>query len=179
MGARQQTWPRVWLMTDERLGDQLWNVIDRLPEGEAGILFRHYSLAVEARQSVGQRVAGIAARRDLTLAVAADPDLAVRLGADLIHNPVRLPCLLPFSRSVHSLDEARKARSDGAALVFVSPVHPTNSHPGQAALGVSRALEIAEAAMVPALALGGMNAQNFEDLPSGCFYGWAGIDAWI
>ncbi len=179
MGPRQQTWPRVWLMTDERLGDRLWNVIDRLPEGEAGIVFRHYSLAVEVRQTIARRVAGIAAHRGLTLAVAADPDLAARLSADLVHNPVLLPCPLPFSRSVHSVDEAKRAHSDGAALVFVSPVHPTNSHPGQQALGVRRALEIAEAAAVPALALGGMNAQNFADLPSGRFYGWAGIDAWI
>jgi len=179
MGARQHTWPRLWLMTDERLGDRLWSAIDRLPSHDSGIVFRHYSLADEARRALGHRVATIAANRGITLAVAGDPNLAVRLGANLVHNPPQRPCPLPFSRSVHSLAEARSIRADGAALVFVSPVHETNSHPGQPALGASLASEIAEAAGVPAVALGGMNAQNFADLPSGGFYGWAGIDAWI
>ena len=57
MGARQQTWPRMWLMTDERLGDQLWDAIDRLPEGAAGILFRHYSLAWKPGSQLGKRCA--------------------------------------------------------------------------------------------------------------------------
>ena len=179
MGARQHTWPRLWLMTDERLGDRLWNAINRLPKHDSGIVFRHYSLAKEARQALAERVATIAAERGLTLAVACDSNLAMKLGASLVHNPPRLPCPLPFSRSVHSLDEAKSARADGAALVFISPVHETSSHPGQPALGASLATEIAEVAGVPAVALGGMNARNFADLPSGSFYGWAGIDAWV
>jgi thiamine-phosphate pyrophosphorylase len=179
MGARQHAWPRLWLMTDERLGDRLWSAIDRLPKQDSGIVFRHYSLADEAREALAQRVATIAAERGLTLAVAGDPNLAVRLGASLVHNPPRLPCPLPFSRSAHSLVEAESARADGAALVFVSPVHETSTHPGRPALGASLASEIAEVAGVPALALGGMNARNFADLPPGRFYGWAGIDAWI
>jgi thiamine monophosphate synthase len=166
-------------MTDERLGDRLWNAIDHLPKHTSGIVFRHYSLVGEARQALGHRVAIKAADRGITLAVAGDPDLAVKLGASLVHNPPRLPCPLPFSRSVHSLDEAKRAQTDCAALVFVSPIHETSSHPGQPALGASLESEIAEAAAVPALALGGMDARNFADLPSGSFYGWAGIDAWI
>ena len=179
MGARQHTWPRLWLMTDERLGDSLWDAIDRLPKQDSGIVFRHYSLANEARQALAQRVATLAADRGITLAVAADSNLAVRLGASLVHNPPQLPCSLPFARSVHTLEEAKCARADGAALVFVSPVHGTSSHPGQPALNARLASEIAEIAGVPALALGGMNAQNFADLPPGRFYGWAGIDAWV
>ena len=36
MEARQQSWPRIWLMTDERMGDSLWDAVARLPDG-AGI----------------------------------------------------------------------------------------------------------------------------------------------
>ena len=166
-------------MTDERMGDSLWSVVDRLPGTDAGIVFRHYSHPPEAREELAQRVADIAKLRGLTLAIAGDTDLATRLDADLVHNPIELPCPLPFSRSVHSIEEAETARADGAALVFVSPVHPTSSHPGRKALGKPLALKIAKAAGVRAIALGGMNAPRFAGFRRDGFYGWAGIDAWI
>ena len=165
-------------MTDERLGKRLWMAIEHLPSG-AGIVFRHYSLVPEAREALARRIAETARRRGLTLAVAADEDLALQLGADLVHNPAAPPSRLPFSRPAHSIEEAEMARTEGASLVFVSPVHPTRSHPDRAPLGLELALRIAKAAGVPAIALGGMNAESFALMESVGFYGWAGIDAWI
>ncbi len=179
MTTRQRDWPRQWLMTDERLGARLWEAIDRLAEGESGIVFRHYATADEERASLAAKVADRCRSRRLTLAVARNEQLAVSVGADLIHNPSEIPKDLPHSCAVHSLEEADKARTSSAALVFVSPVYPTRSHPGQAALGVDLAGRIAIAAGVPAIALGGMDAQKFAHLESECFYGWAGIDAWL
>jgi thiamine-phosphate pyrophosphorylase len=73
--------------------------------------------------------------------------------------------------------EAEAARNEGASLIFVSPVFETRSHPGQEPLGIARASQIALASTVPAIALGGMNAQRFARLEH--FHGWAGIDAWL
>ena len=178
MEARQQSWPRIWLMTDERLGDRLWEAVARLPEG-AGIVLRHYSLTKEARATLAVSIAGIAERRAFTLAVAADVELAQQVGAALVHNPAEAAGELPFSRSVHNLEDAEAARFVGAALVFVSPVYATRSHPGEEPLGHERAMRVARAAEIPAIALGGMNAQKFAPLERGGFYGWAGIDAWL
>jgi len=178
MTSRQRPWPRAWLMTDERMGEQLWTAIDRLPIKHSGIVFRHYATAPDVRATLAGRIADICHRRSLTLAIAADVGLARTLGADLAHNPTDRPHGLPFSRSVHSLEEAEAAKNDGAALVFVSPVYPTKSHPGGKALYRARALRIAEATGVPAIALGGMNSLKFARLGEG-FYGWAGIDAWL
>ena len=178
MTARQNVWPREWLMTDERMGD-LWTAIDRLPIKHAGIVFRHYATPPDVRAALARQVADICHRRSLTLAIAADEELARRLGADLVHNPPDPPHGLPFSRSVHSLEEAEAAARDGAALVFVSPVHPTRSHEGRRPLGKPLALRIAKAAGVPAIALGGINAHNAHGLLRDGFYGWAGIDAWL
>ena len=50
-----QPLPRLWLMTDERLGERLFEAIARLPE-EAGIVFRHYGLAEDARRTLFERV---------------------------------------------------------------------------------------------------------------------------
>lgn len=179
MTARQRPWPRAWLMTDERMGERLWEAIDRLPIKHAGIVFRHYRTAPDSRAVLARRLADICHRRTLTLAIAADSDLARSVDADLIHNPMEIPVDLPFSRSIHSLEEAKAAKADGAALVFVSPVYPTRSHPGRKALNRPLALQIAKAAESPAIALGGMNATKFERLEREGFYGWAGIDAWL
>lgn len=179
MNGRQRPWPRAWLMTDERMGESLWTAIDRLPTNESGIVFRHYRAPPGARTVLARRITDICHRRSLTLAIAADVDLARTLGADLVHNPPEPPADLPFSRSVHSLEEAEAAQREGAALVFVSPVYPTSSHPDREPLGLARAKRVAEAAGVPAIALGGMNARKFTRLEREGFHGWAGIDAWL
>jgi thiamine-phosphate pyrophosphorylase len=179
MTARQRPLPRVWLMTDERMGERLWEAIDRLPIKHSGIVFRHYRTLPDVRAILAGRIADICHRRSLTLAIAADANLARSLGADLVHNPGEVPADLPFSRSVHSIEEAARARADGAALVFVSPVYPTSSHPGRKPLYRPLALRIAKTAGAPAIALGGMNAVKAARLESEGFYGWAGIDAWL
>ena len=178
MNYRQRVWPRCWLMTDERIDDRLWEAIERLPDGEAGIVFRHYRTDAGERTELGRRVAEACRSRSIALAVAGDERLARSLGAHLIHNPFRIPVDLAVSMAVHSVEEAEAARDAGAALVFVSPVHSTRSHPGAKPLGPTLALEIARVAGVPAIALGGMNAARFADIRYG-FHGWAAIDAWL
>ena len=166
-------------MTDERMGERLWEAIERLPIKHAGIVFRHYRMAPDARAKLARRIADICHRRSFTLAIAADVELARALRADLVHNPLQSPTDMPFSRAVHSLEEAAAAKAEGASLVFISPIYPTASHPEHAPLYKARALRIARAAAVPAIVLGGMNALKFARLERDGFYGWAGIDAWI
>ena len=179
MTTRQRAWPRQWLMTDERMGDRLWQAIEHLPPEEGGVVFRHYATDRENRRKMAVRAAELCRRRGLTLAIARDEVLARAFGADLIHHPAAPPGALPFSRAVHSIEDANAAREQGAALVFVSPVYPTRSHPGQQPLGKALAQRIAQTAAVPAIALGGMNAVKFEELKRDGFYGWAAIDAWL
>jgi thiamine-phosphate pyrophosphorylase len=140
---------------------------------------RHLSLPTSERRALADRISEAARQRALTLAIAADVGLAKRVGADLVHNPAGAAGELPFSGAVHSVEQAESARREGAALVFVSPVHVTRSHPGTEPLGIQRAVEIATAAGTRAIALGGINATNFAPLQRAGFYGWAGIDAWL
>jgi thiamine-phosphate pyrophosphorylase len=168
-------------MTDERIGDRLWQAIDRLPADDGGIIFRHYGLDERARLELGRKVAAAARERRLVLAVASSGVLAAELGASLIHNPPGVP-ELPFSLSVHDETQAKIARERGAALAFIAPVYGTRSHPGTVPLGVARAAILAQLASCQAIALGGMNEVRFEalgrDFP-GLFYGYAGIDCWL
>jgi thiamine-phosphate pyrophosphorylase len=152
---RRQPLPRLWLMTDERQGDGLWEALERLPKG-SGVVFRHYGLAKAERRRLFERVRQVARRRRLLL-------LPSGRGNGL-------------SASAHNLRELKAAERSGAALVFLSPAFPTRSHPGARALGPVRFGLIAGQARIPVIALGGVNARKAKRLPH--IYGWAGIDAW-
>lgn len=181
MAANQPSWPRRWLMTDERMGDRLWEAIDRLPSGVGGIVFRHYGLSQEDRERLGARVAAAASDRGLVLAIAGSCKLAEELGAALVHNPDRSSDL-PFSLAVHDEAQADRARQLRAVLAFIGPVHPTRSHPGAVTLGIGRAATLAGMAGSLAIALGGMDADRFDALAQarpGQFHGYAGIDCWL
>ena len=180
MAPNQPPWPREWLMTDERIGERLWEAIEALPEG-GGIVFRHYATPAEQRIELARRVAGVCRERDLTLAIAGDVSLAERLGARLVHKP-DAPSALPCSMPVHDEAEADRARTVGATLVFVAPVQATRSHPGGQALGPDRAAELARMSGRLAIALGGVDAGRFAKLDAafpGSFHGYAGIDCWL
>ena len=179
MDSRQTGWPHCWLMTDERMGERLWEAIDRLPVGDGGVVVRHYSVPIDKRAVLAERIAVICRRRGLSLAIAGDVGLAAALGAVLVHRPNKPAIDLPFSRPVHSLAEAKLARTEGAALVFVSPVHETRSHPEAQPLGRKLTRQIVKACGCPAIGLGGMYERKFAAAEKDGFYGWAAIDAWI
>lgn len=159
--------PRCWLMTDERLGDRLLSTVERLP-AEAGILFRHYGLAPDARRALFEKVRRAAGGRMLLLA-----GPSAEWGADGSHG--RGPAEGLRTAPAHDLAEIRAAEAAGARLVFLSPVFATRSHPGAPALGPDRFAALAAQTELPVIALGGMSEARFAALRNA--YGWAGIDA--
>ncbi len=120
--------------------------------------------------------------RHLTVIVAGDPLLAVRLGAHGVHLPEARACeasywrarfpQLTITTAAHSLRALMLSRGD---VVFLSPVYPTKSHPGRAALSPLRANMIARQSGKRVVALGGIEAANVARLSS--FAGIAGIGA--
>jgi thiamine-phosphate pyrophosphorylase len=155
-------------MTDERLGDGLLAAVKRLPEG-AGIVFRHYRLAEAARRALFDRVKQAAPGPVL---LAGPAELALAWGADGSHGRHQGATTAP----AHDLAEIRAAEAAGAALVFLSPVFETRSHPDAAVLGPEGFAALAARTRLPVVALGGMDAARAKTLPGA--YGWAGIDAW-
>ena len=169
MRARQPL-PRLWLITDERQGEGLPGAIARLPAG-AGIVFRHYSLPEVARRDLFDRVKAAAPGPVL---LGGSAEQAEAWGADGGHGRGRGMRSTP----VHSFGEIRAAERNGAALLFLSPVYATRSHPDARALGLARFAWLARRTTLPVIALGGMNAARGKRLASFGAYGWAGIDAW-
>jgi len=169
---RRQTLPRLWLITDERLGDALMPALARLPRG-AGIVFRHYRLAEPERRALFDDVKAQARRRGLTLLLAGPAELAEAWDADGHHGRGAGTGL--HSAPAHDWAEIRAAERDGADLLFLSPVFATRSHPERQPLGPARFNYLARRAHLPVIALGGMNAIRARRLREA--YGWAGIDA--
>ena len=163
--------PTRWLMTDERLGDSLWDALAALPQG-GGVVFRHYGVPPAERRALFRRVAIIARRRRLVL-VRAGPE---RLGReDGLHNG---PGRGLVTAAAHDRREAVAAARRGASVLFVSPIFPTRSHPGARTVGARRLRAITAGLPVRVIALGGMDEAKFRRLRPLGVHGWAGIDAW-
>jgi thiamine-phosphate pyrophosphorylase len=167
----RQPLPRLWLMTDERQGDGLWDALGRLPR-RAGIVFRHYGLPAAERRRLFARIRKVARRKQLFL-IGADGRFR---GADGVHHGRGRDGFR--TTSAHNLAELRTAERQGAALVFISPAFSTRSHPDRRALGRIRFGLLARQARIPVIALGGMDSRRWRGLKALGAYGWAGIDAW-
>jgi thiamine-phosphate pyrophosphorylase len=163
---------------DERLPDPL-AAARALPRGSMIVARARERRNLELLSSA---LLKLARTRGLAVSVAGDPRLAVRLGADGIHLPerhageaaewrARCPSLL-VTTAAHSLQALLRAQSLPLDAVFLSPVFPTQSHPGRAPIVAVRANLIAHAARLPVYALGGVNAHNALLLS-----GFAGIAA--
>jgi thiamine-phosphate pyrophosphorylase len=159
-------------MTDERMGDGLWDALARLPAG-SGVVFRHYGLPAANRRALFARIARIARQRRLVLIRAGSTRLG--RGEAGTHNGqgggIR-------TAAAHSRREAIAAIRRGADLLFISPVFATRSHPGATALGAARLGLLIAGLGVPVVALGGMNARRAQSLAKLGIHGWAAIDAW-
>lgn len=171
MRPRHPPIPRLWLMTDPRMGDSLWDALARLPRG-SGVIFRHYALPLAERRALFARIAKVARRRGLMLLRAGPAPMRGERGT----HGRRGPGLTTWP--VHKRSDALAAIRAGADALFVSPVFATRSHPGAAPLGPIRFGLLARGLTVPVVALGGMDAQRARRLEPFGIHGWAAIDAW-
>lgn len=113
---------------------------------------------------------------DVAKAVQAD---GVHVGAiDIAELPVMRQWLagdaFALSASCHHAEELQEAYDAGADFALLSPVFPTRSHPGAVHLGVERFKELAAAAPLPIVALGGITLENRSEISA---YGVAVIRA--
>jgi len=174
---RSHPLPKIWLMTDERLGDDLLPAIQRLP-ARSGVIFRHYHLKAAARKSLFGQVMRICRRRGHVLMLAGDERTAMHWHADGFHQRSRRAARLLHSAPIHDTREIAGVKAARPDLVFLSPIFATNSHPGVRSLGplsFNRLAKLASSSRI--IALGGMNRRNAQMLSPRLIHGWAAIDA--
>lgn len=157
--------PPAFLVTDPERTPALEKIVAGLPAGW-GVIYRHFG--APGRESVAAALARICQRRGLGLLIAADPELAMAVGASGVHWPFRLRAEMrrwsarfPLQTvSAHSAAELRAAALFPADAVLLSAVFPSNSPTAGKALGALRFRALARASGLPVYALGGVNSAN-------------------
>jgi len=150
-------------MTDPiRLPDP-WAALAALPRGGA-LIWRAYGENLD--YETARRLTAAARAKGCLLFVAGSPRIGRRLGIAGIHLPERdiarrrdIAALVPVTAACHSERAVIEAARAGADAVLISPVSPTESHPGGRTLGVvglARLAALAGALGMPAYALGGI-----------------------
>ena len=82
---------------------------------------------------------------------------------------------LAIGASVHTLDEARVAASEGAAWLVAGHVFATATHPGEEGRGLPFLREVARAVSIPVVAIGGVRPEHCRVLRESGAYGLAVI----
>lgn len=173
---RSHPLPRIWLMTDERFGDDLLPAIQRLPL-KSGVIFRHYATDEAVRRRLFRQILRVCRKRGHLLLLAGDERQARSWHADGHHQRSARRGKSVHSAAIHNLAEIAKVKAYAPDLLFVSPLYATNSHAGQRPLGPLGFRRLAQTIQKSdVIALGGMNRQRGR-LMSRHIHGWAAIDA--
>jgi len=102
-----------------------------------------------------------------------DPALAVKVGADGVHVGQDMSTLearaivgeeMIVGKTTHNLEQGRQAIRDGADYISTGPVYATPTKPGRAPVGLAYVREAAEHLDIPAVAIGGIDLSNVDDL---------------
>lgn len=136
------------------------------------MIYRHFGAT--NRDLVARRLRDVCSKCEIRLLIASDPHLAAHVGADGVHWPeAKLAEAQAWRRrfalqtsSAHSPAAIRRAAASGMDAALFSAVFPSNSPSASSPLGPPRFKAIAHAADLPVYALGGVTAENAEQVAS-------------
>lgn len=155
-------------------------VARRMPARSALIL-RDYTHP--ARTALAFRLRNICHQREIALFIGADIALAKHCDADGIHFPswMQPRAVKGFmtSAACHNQSEITRAHARGIDAAILSPAFATTSHPGSKTLGPDQFKQMAAQARLPIIALGGITANNADQLSGKNVVGIAAISAFI
>jgi thiamine-phosphate pyrophosphorylase len=126
------------------------------------------ALATELKRTIDGRAALLVNER-VDVAAAARVD-GVQLGEEALPVSAASGLLPPGSlvgRSIHSVEGAEKAASDGADFLMVGTMFATASHPGARPAGPELMRSIAAQCDLPLIGIGGITADNVAEVVEG------------
>lgn len=134
-----------------------------LQNGLRLIQLREKHLSAHELAAFAEQVVQLAHSYSAKVLINGDAELAQRVGADGVHYTATqlLQCsgrpMMPWcSASCHNAAELQRAGELGFDCALLSPVLPTQSHPGAAHLGWEKFAGLASQATLPVYALGGL-----------------------
>ena len=168
--------PCLCLVTDRHVGDES-TLVERVAEAVAGgvdlVQLREkdlhgaqlLELADRLRQAIGHRALLVINERvDVAAALPSD---GAQLGEDAVPAPAARSILGPdmlIGRSVHSLEGAEQAVRDGADFLVAGTMFASRSHPGEQPAGPRLVGQIVEKCTLPAIGIGGITADNCDQV---------------
>ena len=181
--------PVLCLVTDRGLvppGTLAERVRLAVAGGVTMVQLREKDLDTPSLAALGREVRAVTHGRALLL-VNGDPEAAALVGADGVHLPQDGPPVAQVrnrlgrdslvGRSVHSVEAATRAQSEGADYLIAGTIFQTQSKPGKEPDGLAYLRRLASAVKVPVLGIGGINAENAGSVLGTGAYGVAVISA--
>lgn len=159
--------PPAFFLTDPARTPDPCRVARGLPKG-FGVIYRHFG--AQGRLETAISLARICRARRLALLIAADPALAMRVGADGVHWPHRMRQRARKWRgrfdlqtvSAHSGRELRAVAGSPVDAALLSTVFASSSASAGRAMGALKFRLLARGAGLPVYALGGITPDNAE-----------------
>ncbi|MDQ6955973.1 MAG: thiamine phosphate synthase [Mariprofundaceae bacterium] len=162
---------------DSKPNDAFFSILHAaLAGGVEQIILREKTMDCARLLAFASRMRDITHQYQAKLIIHSQADIAKAVNADGIHLASKdiseIPAMrgwldmpnMSLSTSCHSLEELQKSYEYSADFAMLSPVFPTQSHPGSPALGIDTFKQIAEASPLPIIALGGIHANNRKQL---------------
>ncbi|MFA6013814.1 MAG: Nudix family hydrolase [Gallionellaceae bacterium] len=141
----------------------------RLSEGLKLIQLREKNLTSDEFCELAKRVLALAHAHGAKVLLNGDIALAQALGADGVQLTAtqlselkQRPEVDWCGASCHDAQELNRAAELGCDFALLSPVLPTQSHPGAPHLGWEKFADIASGASIPVYALGGLIAEDMQ-----------------
>lgn len=174
--------PLILMSDPTRMGDPV-AAVRQWPMG-AAVIYRHFGKADRHMEAL--RLRAITFERGQQLLIGADPDLAIRVGADGVHfrrdNALILPALWrqrcpDWIITMAGVKDGSGYQRELSVLdgLFVSSVFDSQSPSAGSAIGVGGLRAAIDQQDVPIIALGGVNVSNCSRLVGSGAAGIAGV----
>lgn len=135
-------------------------------------------------RAIEQEVTALVATSPVPVVVSSRCDIAIAAGAagvNLPENDIPVAAARALmserlvGRSVHSLESALRAESEGADYVIFGPVWASASHPASTPAGIQALAQVAHALRIPVLAIGGVTEERIAECRAAGAAGFAAI----
>ncbi len=139
---------------------------------------------MSSAREIADEAAALVAESPVPVVVSSRCDIALAAGAAGVNLPEddipiqdarKLLGERLIGRSVHSLESAKRAESDGADYVIFGPVWAIASHPGHEPAGIAALARVAASLRIPVIAIGGINDQRIAECRDAGAVGFAAI----
>ncbi|HLX45576.1 MAG TPA: thiamine phosphate synthase [Bryobacteraceae bacterium] len=167
--------------------DALFATVARnLAAGVEWIQIREKDLCARDLLALVRNVKALPMSSRATILVNSRTDVALAAGADGVHLPAdsiapktlrrTVPAEFLIGVSCHTIEEVRRAESEGADYVLFGPVFaPISKNSNLPARGLEGLAEAARAVHIPVIALGGITRKNVDECVTAGAKGIAGI----